>query len=711
MSYNIKVIKRDGKRVEFNSSKIAIAIKKGFDSVTTGEAEAKYSEADINLVFNKVIEDIKERYTEKIKIEEIQDLIEEELKKEGYDDVYKSFSEYRERRAQSRKAFIEGRKQHKFFKSLEEISFKKENINAPLRNPYEMMIDYGSIVSREFAKTYMMKKKYSDLVEDGEIYIHDLHFMPLGTTTSTQIDLEKLFNEGFYYDNIHIREPKSIESYVALTIQAITINQKEQHGAQSIPLFDYYMAPGVLKTFKKIFKDTLDNYMDYTDLGIFAATSGIEREIERLDSANFDISIFDKYSRNSEILQRMFRIAYRISIDKTKKAVSQAMEAFVHDINVIANNMGNEKNYPTINLGTDTSFEGRMVTEKFLDAMDFGVDNNSILISPNVVYKIKNGVNAKEEDKNYDLYLKAIDIASRKGYPNFSFVDAPLNKKINSEDKKEKEAAYDIKSFRIYDNFVDSDKEIVPGRCLLSATTINLARIGIRNSKLIGIREVKGKNYEDFYNELEQKMDLIKEQLLERFETQGNKKTYEFPFLIKEGILLDGEKAKDEDKIRKVIKQGIMIIGFVGLEECIMALTKENRLSSKVSEKLGLQIVKFMRNKTEEYSNKYNLNFVLAGIDDDKICREFMDFDKAIFGNLEGITNKDRYTNSFYLSDDEIELEKKIKIEAPYHELTNGGHSIRVIVDEGEKEILKEDLEKLSRVNVGYASIVKKKFK
>lgn len=708
MFENIKIVKRDGKKVDFDGTKIAIAIKKGFDSVIIEEEEPRYTENDINKVYNLVIKEILSLNPEKIKIEEIQDMIEENLKKEKYLDVYKSFSEYRERRAQSRKIFFEEKKQHKFLKSLEDLTLKTSSREKDINTPLELMVDYGSTVSREFAKAYIVKKKVSDAQEIGDIHIHDLNFMPLGTTTSSQIDLSKLFDEGFDTKNVHIRQPRDIMSYSALAVLAITLNQKEQHGCQGIPAFDYYMSHGVLCTFKKKFKQSIDDILAYTDMDKFAATNGIEREIERLESIKFNIEIFYKYSRDSEQLQRVFKIAYNSAIEKTEKETMQAMEAFMHNINVIDTSSGKEKLYPTINIGTDTSPEGRMVTDKILDAIDFGIGDKENPVSPVVIFKIKEGINYNKEDKNYDLYKKAIDVSTRKAYPNFSFLDAKYNKKFYKLNNPDTEVAYNSTNMRVMDNVIDDDKAISSKRGVLSYTTINLPRIAIKNSNIlntrIGNEKSKEKNYEAFFNELEEKMDLVKDQLLDRFEKQGNKKAGEFPFLIKQGTLYDGEKAREEDRIRKVIKQGSMSIGFLGLEECLIALTGRKHSENKESQKLGLQIVGFMRNKVDEYSNKYNLNFTLIGIEDKKLAEEFMTLDKSIYGELKGITDKKAYTNSFYISDD-TDNETKIKVEAPYHELTNGGHRINIKLKDKSALELEKMIDIMYKNGIGYASL------
>lgn len=697
MFENIKVIKRDGKRVEFDGAKIAIAIKKGFDSVID-EENPKYTEEDINKIYNLVIEEIASLNVQKIKIEEIQDLIEKHLRQEGYIDVYYSFSEYRERRAQSRKLFFDEKKQHKFLKALEDLTLKTEKPEKNIISPLDKMVDYGSTISKEFAKAYMVKKKIAEAQETGEIHIHDLNFMPVGTTTSSQINLTKLYDEGFNTKNLHIREPKDIMSYTALAVLAITLNQKEQHGCQSIPAFDYYMAPGVVITFKKQLKQTIDDILIYTDFDKFAATNGIDREIEKIETIDLDISIFDKYSRDSKQVQRIFRVSYDIALKKTEKIVSQAMEAFIHDTNVIDSN-GKEKIYPTINLGTDTSAEGRMVINKILDAIDFGIDTKKEILSPLVIFKVKEGINLNENDKNYDLYKRAIDIASRRGYPAFSILDATFNKKYFKPNNPDSEVAYNSTNMRVMENILDKDKQITSQRGNISYTTINLARIGIRNTD-------KEEKLDKFYEELEEELNLVKEQLLDRFETQGNKRVFEFPFFAKQGIWLDSERAKDEDKVRKIIKQGNLNIGFMGLEECLIALTGKTRTQSKETQKLGLEIVKFMKEKVEGFSKKYNLNFALMGTDDDGLGAKFMATDKAIYGTIPNITDKTKYTNSFELPEsDKVKMETKIKIEGPYHELTNGGHLLKINQDNINTEKLDKIIKTAKQNNIGFIKL------
>lgn len=680
------VIKRDGKKVNFDGTKIAIAIKKGFDSVE------KYEEDDVNKIYNKVIEKIISKNAERIKIEEIQDLIEEELKENGYEDVYTSFSTYRENRAQSREIFFDEKRKHKFLKALEKLGLKtKENAEIVLDNKTakQTMSAYGSTVSKEFATSYLIKKKFAENHENGDIYIHNLDFYPMGTTESCEIDLEKLFTDGFSTENSSIREPQNIFTYSVLSIIAVSGNQKDQEGEQGIPAFDYYMAPGVLRTFKKQFRQSIYDILEYTDYDKFIAINGIEREIDKLNTIDFDIENFYKFTRGAEELKRMFRITYKSALDKTNKLVYQAMEAFVHNLNSLCTENNNAK-FTTINIGTDTSMEGRMVTLNLFKCIEEGIGNNEKPISPITVFKVKKGSNYNKDDKNYDLLQKACELVKNKKNICFEFLDTSFNSQKYKEGDYNTEVAYLESGSRIIDNVIDEDKEIVPGRGILSTTTINLPRIALKHKE----------NMDEFFIELNQKMELVKDQLLERLEIQGNKKVYNFPFLMKENVWIDSEKLKLEDKVKKILKQGIMKISFLGLNETLIILTGKNHEESKEAQKLGLKIVGEMRKKVDYFCDKYNLNFSLAGECDINLAKEFMEFDRIIFGKVKGVTDKDAYTTSFEIPK-ECEWEKKIKIEAPYHELTNGGHITTVYT----KENIEKVLEKMYNSDIGFGKI------
>ena len=711
---DIIVVKRDGKKVNFNGAKIALAIKKGFDSIPSEDEETKkYTEKDVYKVYNAVIDQIEKEGKDKIKIEEIQDMIEEQLQKKGYLDVYESFKAYRERRAQSRQVFFDEKRQHKFLKALENLGLKsaieedakRENANIDGDTAMGTMLQYGSTVSKEFAKSYLMKRKFAEAHESGDIHIHDMDFLPMGTTTCCQIDLNKLYENGFSTGHGFLRAPNDIMSYAALAAIAIQSNQNDQHGGQSIPAFDYYMAPGVLKTFKKQFKQTVYDYLELTDFISFIAINGIVREIDKLSSIEFDISIFDGYCRDSENLKRLFRLSYDKALQKTKRIVYQAMEAFIHNLNTMHSRAGAQVPFSSINFGTDTSPEGRMVIEQFLLATDAGLGKGETPIFPISIFKIKEGINYNPGDKNYDLFKLACKVSAKRLFPNFSFIDAPFNLQYYKPDDYNTEVAYMGCRTRVLGNHVDENKCVTAGRGNLSFTSINLPRLGIKH----GIVNNEKTDLKGFYEELEEKLELVKDQLLERFEIQCNKRINNFPFLLGQGVWLDSEKLKPTDKLRKIYKHGTLSVGFIGLAECLKALIGEHQGESEKAQKLGLEIITFMRKKMDEYSEKYNLNFTLLATPAEGLSGRFTAMDKAIYGKIKGVTDREYYTNSFHVPVYyKTTVEHKIKTEAPYHALTNAGHISYIELDGDTTENV-EAFEKVIRImkesGIGYGAI------
>ena len=680
---DIVVIKRDGKRVKFDSTKIAVAIKKGFDAV-----DSEYTLSDINKVFHDVIDVIKDGNFDKIKIEQIQDIIEEIMNQNGYMDIAKAYAEYREKRAQSRELFFDEKKKHKFLKALENIGLDSKNGTA---DEYDFdsinnrLIEYGEIVSEKFATAYIMKKKFSELHENGDIYIKNIKYYPFGTTENCQINLEKLFQNGFSTKRCSMRAPQSIVSYSMLALVAITNNQRDQFGEQSIPAFDYYMAPGVLKTFKKEFKQTIYDILDYTDFDKFIALNGIEREIEKITSIDFDISIFYKFTRESEQLKRMFRIVYEKAMKKSNKQVYQSMEGFVHDLNSICSEC-----LTTINIGTDTSAEGRIISYNLLRTISEGLGENRRAISPKVVFKVKKGINLEKNDANYDLFLQACEVVKVADNISFSFLDSDINTENYKIGDFNTEVAYFENGTRIIDNFVDEDRRISSGRGVIASTVLNLPRIALRCDG----------SFENFMDELEKKLDIVKDQLIESYEIQSNKKVKSFPFLMKEHVWIDSERFEDENmKIKKALKHGLLQISFTGLNEALIVLNGKSHAESTKSQELGMEIVRFIVNKSNEYVNKYNLNFVVSGNENDEISQSFVEIDRVLFGKIKNVTDKDRYTNSFEV-DKAVDIKKKVEVESEYHNLTNGGHKISVYSDDVQKTV---DL--MYKNNIGYGVI------
>ncbi len=715
---DLVVIKRNGKKVDFDGTKIALAIKKGFDSVNEQDEETgkyKYDSSDITKVYNDVIKNIEKDYKEKIKIEEIQDLIEKSLEQKGYKEVHDSFAEYRERRAQSREMFIDDKRMHKFLKTIEGLGLKsaneddtkRENANVDGDTAMGTMLQYGSTVSKEFAKAYLMKKKFADAHDDGDIHIHDMDFLPMGTTTCMQIELDRLFKKGFSTGHGYLRPPKDISSFSALAAIAIQANQNDQHGGQSIPAFDYFMAPGVLMTFKREFKQQVSDYLDLEGLLEFISMDRVAREIDKLESIKFGIEIFEPIYKDSDEIKRLFEKAYEKALLKTDRKTYQAMEAFVHNLNTMHSRAGAQVPFSSINFGTDISPEGRMVSLNFLRATDEGLGKGETPIFPVSIFKVKEGVNFNPEDPNYDIFRRSCEVSAKRLFPNFSFLDAPFNLEFYKPGDYRTEVGYMGCRTRVMSDVTDPDNQTTGGRGNLSFTSINLPRLGIKHG--ICLKERDKADMDGFYKDLGEMMELVRDQLLERFEIQCNKRCYNFPFLIEQGVWTDGDKLKPTDKMRKILKHGSLTIGFIGLAETLKALIGEHHGESEKAQKLGLEIIGFMRKKADEFAKEYNLNFTLIATPAEGLSGRFVNIDRAIYGKIKGVTDRAYYTNSFHVPVYyNTTIKHKLETEAPYHKLTNGGH-ISYIEFDGNTAMNIDAFESVIRMmkelGIGYGAI------
>ncbi len=712
-----KVEKRNGKKAPFNGGKIALAIKKGFDSVKDEDDNLIYDDHDVNKVYERVIslliKENKERSV--IKIENIQDLIESTFSDLGYDEVKRSFSDYRKKRTRSREMFLktDDQENHKFVKAIESLGLKsaseddakRENANVDGDTAMGTMLQYGSTISKEFAKSYLLEDRFKTGHDSGDIHIHDMDFLPMGTTTCCQINLNKLFKNGFSTGHGHLREPNDIMSYSALAAIAIQSNQNDQHGGQSVPAFDYYLAPGVLKTFKKQFKQAVYDLLDYSGFGAFLNVDKALKEIDKLTSIEVDLENFYKLYKNSKEIEKIFNLSYEKALQKTERMVYQAMEAFIHNLNTMHSRAGAQVPFSSINFGTDVSKEGRMVTLNYLKATEAGLGKGETPIFPISIFKVKEGVNYNKKDPNYDLFKYSCEVSAKRLFPNFAFLDAPYNLKYYDKENYETEVTYMGCRTRVIANVVDSKKEVVVGRGNLSFSSINLPRLGIKH----GIVSNKEVDMEGFYKELEEKLELLKDQLLARFEIQCNKRVYNFPFLLGQGIWIDSEKLKPNDRLKKVLKHGTLTIGFIGLAETLTALIGKHHAESKEAEKLGLEIIEFMKNKIDSFAEKHKLNFSLIATPAEGLSGRFVGIDKAIYGTIKGVTDKDYYTNSFHVPvAHKISIEKKIKIEAPYHAYTNAGHITYIELD-GDASSNVKAFEKVVRLmkeaGIGYGAI------
>ncbi len=703
-----KIRKRDGREVPFNIEKITNAIFKA----TRAAGEEDYAAAMV--LAEKVVERLHNDLGKKVPgVEEIQDVVERVLIEEGYAKTAKEYILYRAERTRVREMNTRLMKIYEelTFKESKDNDLKRENANIDGDTAMGTMLKYGSEGAKQFCEMFILKPEHAKAHKEGDIHIHDLDFLTL-TTTCCQIDVVKLFKNGFSTGHGHLREPNDIHSYSALACIAIQSNQNDQHGGQSIPNFDYGMAPGVAKTYLKLYRQNLGRALELLSGKEDAAAlvnqisrklADEEKVYPTLENSEKYLELEQKYLKeyisDAAVIQRAQAFAAEKAREETDRSTYQAMEAFIHNMNTMHSRAGAQVPFSSINYGTDTSPEGRMVIKNILLATEAGLGNGETPIFPVHIFKVKEGVNYNPEDPNYDLFKLACRVSAKRLFPNFSFLDAPFNLKYYKPGHPETEIAYMGCRTRVIGNVYDPSREIVNGRGNLSFTTINLPRIALKSKGNIHI----------FYEELDKKIDLVIDQLLERFEIQARKKVKNYPFLMGQGIWIDSDKLGWEDEVREVLKHGTLTTGFIGLAECLKALTGKHHGESEESQKLGLEIIRHMRKRMDEASKKYNMNFTLIATPAEGLAGRFVKMDRAIFGSIEGITDKEYYTNSFHVPVYyEISFFDKIRIEAPYHELTNAGHITYVEVDGDPTQNL-EAFEKIIRTmkeaGIGYGSI------
>ncbi|MCV3374002.1 anaerobic ribonucleoside triphosphate reductase [Campylobacter lari] len=688
------IIKRDKSQVAFDIFKIKNAIFKA----NINSTDEKLNKDFLDKLCDEVVALLDEKHTQ---VEQIQDKVEEVLIKNALVNTAKSYILYRQKRTQIRNGSCDLLSLYDdlTFKDSKEADLKRENANINSDSAMGMMLKYGSEGAKYYVDECILPKHIANAHKNGDIHIHDKDFYML-TQTCCQIDLLKLFEKGFSTGHGSLREPNDIRSYASLACIALQANQNEMHGGQSIPNFDFAMAKGVVKTFQKEYKKAINAFFE------------IKLE-QNLDESCFDNTKF-QVSSEKECFKELLRLdlnsdenflkqanayAYKRALKQTQDATFQAMEALIHNLNTMNSRAGAQVPFSTLNYGTDTSFEGQMVIENLLKATMKGLGNGETPIFPVQIFKVKEGINYNEKDPNYKLFKLAIECASKRLFPNFSFLDASFNAKYYKKGDYNSEVAYMGCRTRVMANVYDESKEITSGRGNLSFTSINLVRLAI---------EAKG-NLELFYSLLKEKLELVYEQLLHRYKIQSLKKVKNFPFLMGEGIWIDSDTLKENDSVEKIIAHGTLAIGYIGLCESLMALVGSHHGQSQEARDLGLQIVRFMREFVDEKALKDKLNFSLIATPAEGLSGRFLKLDQKKYGILKGITDKEFYTNSFHIPVDfPISIYEKIQIEAPYHELNNGGHITYVELN-GDVSKNLESFERIIKCmkesNIGYGSI------
>lgn len=701
----IKIKKRDGRTVTFNIEKIAGAIYKAAQSV----GKDNYEEA-LELS-GKVVDKLMEKHLDMPTVEEIQDCVERVLIEEGMADTAKSYILYRSNRTRAREMNTRLMKVYEdlTFQSAKDNDLKRENANIDGDTAMGTMLKYGSVGAKEFNEMYVLAPEHSKAHQVGDIHIHDLDFYTL-TTTCTQIDLTKLFDKGFSTGHGFLRTPNDIQSYAALACIAIQSNQNDQHGGQSLPKFDYDMAEGVRKTFRHRYRDNIGRGLAL--LGEVSDAQSIAKKItEMLDEQGLKITLAnDNGYQEAEaqflvnfvdapIVKKIQSFAYKNSLKETDRATYQAMEALIHNLNTMNSRAGAQTPFSSINYGTDTSIEGRLIIKNILLAEEAGLGNGETPIFPIHIFKIKEGVNFDPDDPNYDLFKLACRVSAKRLFPNFSFIDAPFNLQYYKEGNPDTEIAYMGCRTRVIGNAYDPTREIVTGRGNLSFTTINLPRLGIKAQRNIGA----------FFDSLDELMDLCIDQLMHRFKIQCSKRVRNYPYLMGQGIWLDSEKLTADDTLEEVLKHGTLSVGFIGLAECLKVLTGKHHGESEEARELGLEIISRMRARMDEETKRTGLNFSLLATPAEGLSGRFVKMDRERYGEIAGVTDREYYTNSFHVPVYyPITAFEKLKIEAPYHALTNAGHISYIELD-GDPLNNLSAFEKVVRymkeVGIGYGSI------
>lgn len=657
---SLVVVKRSGQRTTFQGEKIAIAIGKAFRSL-----DIPYNDEDVNKVYANVLKKIETEYQDRktITIENIQDIIEEALKDAKLLDVYNAFSTYRNHRNASRKAFVI-KQQHKFLKAIETLGLNNLEENCA-QIPTKLITSFGSTISYEFAKAYLLDTKSNRHHDSGLLYIHSIETMPIGSIDSLEIDLLEVMHLDTSLAT-SLREENSLYLFLDKVKIMLENLAKEQHGMVTFSHFEKSLIPITLKQYKENIKNYCKLYLALSELDVFISISKIEKEIDKIEDLITDNAIFNLSDQNTPPkLSLTFTMIIDIARKKTEQELHKTLTHFFTTLK--------EKEIG-FNFGTDTSLLGQMIIKEIIISMP----QNSHL---HYFFKIKKGLSKEEKDPNYTLLMSFLETALTKKNCHFSFLDSSFN-------NYKEEVCYFPKGARVIEDTTTIDKKLVGGKGNLATVSINIVRLALKNTQ-------QGIDLRGFYKELEIILNAAKDALLERFEVECNKHSTHFSLLYASGLWHDGDKIKPTDRLRKLLKHGTLTIHFCGLKEVLILLQGDYK--SDKAYQLGLAIVSFMKRKIDLFSEQNNLNFVLSATTEETIAREFKKQDTAIFGKIKNVTDHEMYESGYMISN---HLEKL----APFQQYTLGGHLIEVTPKN--KEQLKKILFDASKCNVGCLKIV-----
>ena len=669
------VVKRDGRIVGFNEQKIMAAIRKAMMHTEKGEDDA---------LVQKITDHISIHGKSQMTVEKIQDSVEMELMKSARKDVAQRYIAYRNQRSIARKA-----KTRDVFMEIVNIKnndVTRENANMNADTPAGMMMKFASETTKPFVDDYLLADEVRDAVAHNYIHIHDKDYYPTKSLTCVQHPLDHILEHGFVAGHGSSRPAKRIETAAVLACISLETCQNEMHGGQAIPAFDFYLAPYVRSSYIEEVKN-------------------LEKLTGRDLSSLYDIAFDDFLLKELDGLEGDARLSQH-AMNKTVNRVHQAMEAFIHNMNTIHSRGGNQVVFSSINYGTDTSAEGRCIMRELLKSTYEGVGNGETAIFPIQIWKKKRGVNYLPEDRNYDLYQLACKVTARRFFPNFLNLDATFNQNSNWKADDPKRYLWEIATMgcrtRVFENRFGAKTSVARGN--LSFTTINIVKLAIECMQ-IGNKEER---INAFFAKLDRMLEITAKQLDDRFQFQKTAFAKQFPLLMSK-LWIDCDKLQPSDTIESVINQGTLGIGFIGLAECLKALVGKHHGESDEAQALGLKIVTYMRDRVNEFSERYQHNYSVLATPAEGLSGRFTKFDRKRYGAIEGITDRDYYTNSnhvpvYY----KCSALHKAEVEAPYHDLTRGGHIFYVEIDGDathNPEVISNVVDMMDKLNIGYGSV------
>ena len=694
----MQVIKRDGRISEFDEGRVIKAITLAMSNTPGG--------VDIDLA-TKIADSVRNQIKDKVQVSvyEIQDLVEKKLMGSSRKEVAQVYITYRYNRDIARKS----KSKDMFLEIIETKSndITRENANMNADTPAGMMMKFASETTKPFVDDFLLSNEARKAVKDGYIHIHDKDYYPTKSLTCIQHPLDKILKNGFRAGHGSSRPAKRIETASIIGCISLETVQNEMHGGQAIPAFDYYLAPYVRLTYKEEVKK-------------------LEKVIDQDLSKLYDVKIDDYLKAETKNLKGEEKYK-QLAINNTVDRVHQSMEAFIHNMNTIHSRGGNQVVFSSINYGTDDSPEGRCIIREMLLSTEEGVGNGETPIFPIQIWKKKRGVNYLPEDKNYDLYKLACRVTAKRFFPNFLNLDATFNQHEKWKADDPNRYYYEVATMgcrtRVFANRHGEKTSI--GRGNLSFTTVNLVKIAIESAKEaqanLRMNFELGKDSEQymtekynkevkkiFLNKLEMYTDIAARQLYDRYKFQCTAVAKQFPLLMS-GLWQDSEKLHPEDKVEDVLKHGTLSIGFIGLAECLTALTGKHHAESEKSQKLGIEIITQMKEACDRYSERYDLNYSLLATPAEGLSGRFTRMDRKEFGTIIGVTDRDYYTNSNHVPVwYKCTAEHKAKIEAPYHELTSAGHIFYIELDGDathNPDTVEAVVDLMDKYNMGYGSI------